>query len=259
MVTTDMRIERQMAVALGDEGLVLVLFGLIRLPARDIGVARPVGRAGPRRRGGRRQIHLGRDDQLGVVAIFDVRLVLVAAEAEHRADADPQRRRAVVAGRRRRRRQAQPDEARGARRSGAAPDLPKRHRRHRRKPLLAVAATASRARKRPLRISGWPDNPANPRRGTRPSLVSPARPNRSPTTKRRKMGLPEVPDRVRQTGGPIHAPAARPEPGAAGRLAPKRPSTISSATPRLIAASARLKTKKWRPNACRSRKSTTAP
>ena len=119
----------------------LVLFGLLFLPARDVGVARPVGRARPRRGGGRRQIHLGRNDQLGAVAIVDVRLVLAAAEAEYRADADPQRRRAVVAGRRRRRRQAQPDEARGARRSSAAPDLPKRHRRHCRKPLLAVAAT----------------------------------------------------------------------------------------------------------------------
>ena len=68
-----------------------------------------------------------------------------AAEAENRAEADPERRRAVVAGQRRRRRQAQPDEARGARRSSAAPDLPKRHRRHRRKPLLTVAATLSRA------------------------------------------------------------------------------------------------------------------
>ena len=118
----------------------------------------------------------------------------------------------------------------------------------------------SRARKRPFRISGWPDNPANPRRGTRPTPRFASAAEALSYHEEAKNGTPRGPrPRPIRRVAPTHAPPARPEPGAAGRVAPKRPSRISSATPRLIAASARLKTKKWRPNACRSRKSTTAP
>ena len=238
----------------------LVLLRLLFFQSLDIGIARPVG--GARRRAARRAAAdpSWAADQPRAVAIVDVLvLVLVAAEAE--TEAEPTQIGAAPSspahGRRRRRRATTGG---GERRARRRPPF---------KPEHAIAENpssrsprrAQRARKRPLRISGWPDNPANPRRERAQTRSASAAERALLPRRGEKWDSPRLPIAISRFDGlrPAHGPPARPEPGAAGRIAPKRPSTISSATPRLIAASARLKTKKWRPNACRSRKSTTAP
>ena len=190
------------------------------------------------------------------------RLVLVAAEAENRAEADPHRRRAVVAGRtpapqtgtdrRGKRRPPQRRDARPFQASQtASPKTPTRGRRD------AGARGNDRSAFSLARQSGeskaW--NASTPR------FAGPAE-ARSPTTKSAKMGLPEAPNRARGDSSTADrlTPGRRarsPAPPAASRRTGRRRSAARRR--RLIAASARLKTKKWRPNACRSRKSTTAP